>query len=343
MSDSLTRLPNSRRALVTAIGVVLMIVVVVVAAVISAATTNTEDGQESGTTTRERSATSTTTGTAPPTSSDSTADNSTTTTIVVQHIALPAGTREFATARSDRATVRVRSTPPARWDHSLSPVVSPTDLEPPRSGQDMTREPLPNESLPIAGRAVTEQGWVFDNPTAFDPPQPLVFGIVERQGRWLEVQLPVRPNGTTGWIHDSAVVVASTTVSIQVSLTERRLRVLDQDAVLLDVPAGIGRPTTPTPTGTFTVTDTVPSANPTGGYGPVALALDGYSEALDRFGSENGSDGPDSNVPVLAIHGTNRPASVGQAQSNGCPRLLNDDVLRLADLAPAGTPVRIWP
>ncbi|MEI2699563.1 MAG: L,D-transpeptidase [Microthrixaceae bacterium] len=267
----------------------------------------------------------------------------TTTTIVVQHVELPAGTREYATARPDRSTIRVRRTPPARWDRSLSPVVTPTGAEPPRSGKDQTREALPNESVPITGRRVTEQGWVFDNPGGYEPPQPLRFGVVQRQGRWLEVQLPVRPNGTTGWIHDSVVEVASTTLSIQISLTERRLRLIDQGAVLLDAPVGIGRPSTPTPTGRFTVTDVVPSANPAGGYGPVALALDGYSEALDRFGTGTGSTGPDSGVPVLAVHGTNRPASVGQAQSNGCPRLLNDDIVRLAALAPAGTPVQIWP
>lgn len=109
------------------------------------------------------------------------------------------------------------------------------------------------------------------------------------------------------------------------------------------VPAGVGRPATPTPTGTFTVTDVVPSTDPAGGYGPVALALDGYSEVMDAFPGENAVASPDATAPVLAIHGTNRPASVGAAQSNGCPRLFNDDVVELARLVPAGTPVQIWP
>jgi lipoprotein-anchoring transpeptidase ErfK/SrfK len=46
---------------------------------------------------------------------------------------------------------------------------------------------------------------------------------------------------------------------------------------------------------------------------------------------------------VLAIHGTNRPDSIGKAASNGCPRLFNEDILKLAALVPAGTPVQIWP
>jgi lipoprotein-anchoring transpeptidase ErfK/SrfK len=275
--------------------------------------------------------------------STTTSASTTTTSVVVEQIVLPAGTREVATVLPELGEVVVRRTPPVGWDRRLTPVVTPSGPEPPRSALDRERVALPNEQQAIVGRAVTPKGWVFTNPTSYTPPQPLVFGVVQRQGDWLEVQLPVRPNGTTGWIRSSRVTLSSTTMSVQVSLSERRLRVVDTGAVLLDVPAGIGRPATPTPTGTFTVTDVVPSANPAGGYGPVALALDGYSEVMDSFAGESGEDAPDATVPVLAVHGTNRPESVGQAQSNGCPRLYNDDMLRLAAMVPAGTPVQIWP
>jgi hypothetical protein len=283
-----------------------------------------------------------TTATTPP-STTTTTRPTTTTTIVVVRLTLPAGTSEVATAEPGVAEVAVRRTPPRGWDRSLTPVVTSVDPVPPRSGQDLGRVPLPSEVQSITGRAVSPTGWVFSNPTAYDPPQPLVFGVVERQGAWLEVRLPVRPNGTTGWVRSDDLQVSSTTRSVHVSLSERRLRVLDAGAVLMDVPAGVGRPSTPTPTGSFTVTDIVPSADPGGGYGPVALALDGYSEVMDSFAGENGGDAPDATVPVLAIHGTNRPGSVGAAQSNGCPRLYNDDVVELAALVPAGTPVQIWP
>jgi lipoprotein-anchoring transpeptidase ErfK/SrfK len=275
--------------------------------------------------------------------STTTSTSTTTTSVVVEQIMLPAGTREVATVLPELGEVVVRRTPPVGWDRRLTPVVTPSGPEPPRSALDRDRVALPNEQQAIVGRAVTPKGWVFANPTSYRPPQPLVFGVVQRQGDWLEVQLPVRPNGTTGWIRSSRVTLSSTTMSVQVSLSERRLRVVDAGAVLVDVPAGIGRPATPTPTGTFTVTDVVPSANPAGGYGPVALALDGYSEVMDSFAGESGEDAPDATVPVLAVHGTNRPESVGQAQSNGCPRLYNGDMLRVAAMVPAGTPVQIWP
>jgi lipoprotein-anchoring transpeptidase ErfK/SrfK len=269
--------------------------------------------------------------------------STTTTALVVERRTLPTGTHELATARPDVALVEVRAEPPSGWDRSLTPVVSSADPSPPRSGLDVRRVTLPSAEEPIVGRSVTAVGWEFTNPGAYRPPQPLVFGVVERQGEWLRVQLPVRPNGTTGWLRAEDVVVTSTSRSIQVSLSERRLRVLDGGVELMDVPAGIGRSATPTPTGTFTVTDLVPSTNPAGGYGPVALALDGYSEVMDAFPGENDGDSPDSVAPVLAVHGTNRPSSVGADRSNGCPRLHNADVLRLAELTPAGTPVQIWP
>lgn len=264
-------------------------------------------------------------------------------TPAIRHEPLSAGSREVAHVRPDVARLEVRAAAPTGWDATLSPVVTPSDPAPDRTGQDVGREPIPSPAIPVNGRETTPDGWILANPSTYEPPQPLVLGVVERQGDWVQVQVPVRPNGTSGWVRLADVELTATTRSIVVSLSQPSLRVLDGDRVLMDVPAAIGRAATPTPTGTFTVTDLVPSTDPTGPYGPVALALDGHSEALDAFPSDNAGNAPDAVAPVLAIHGTNRPASVGQAASNGCPRLLNDQILELAQLAPAGTPVHIWP
>lgn len=43
-----------------------------------------------------------------------------------------------------------------------------------------------------------------------------------------------------------------------------------------------------------------------------------------------------------AIHGTNAPASIGQSVSHGCVRLLNEDIARLFEIVPVGTPVYIY-
>jgi len=41
------------------------------------------------------------------------------------------------------------------------------------------------------------------------------------------------------------------------------------------------------------------------------------------------------------IHGTNNEASIGTAASHGCVRMRNDDVIRIYDIVPLGTRVKI--
>jgi hypothetical protein len=43
-----------------------------------------------------------------------------------------------------------------------------------------------------------------------------------------------------------------------------------------------------------------------------------------------------------ALHGTNKPETVGRSVSHGCVRLRNEDVARLFELVPVGTPVYIY-
>jgi len=43
-----------------------------------------------------------------------------------------------------------------------------------------------------------------------------------------------------------------------------------------------------------------------------------------------------------AIHGTNKPETVGRSVSHGCIRLRNEDVARLHDMVPIGTPVFVY-
>lgn len=43
-----------------------------------------------------------------------------------------------------------------------------------------------------------------------------------------------------------------------------------------------------------------------------------------------------------ALHGTNKPESIGQAVSHGCVRLRNEDIEKLYEMVPVGTPVYIY-
>ena len=44
----------------------------------------------------------------------------------------------------------------------------------------------------------------------------------------------------------------------------------------------------------------------------------------------------------LRIHGTNDPRTIGRAVSNGCARLVNDQVTKLYDMVPLGTKVVLY-
>jgi lipoprotein-anchoring transpeptidase ErfK/SrfK len=173
-------------------------------------------------------------------------------------------------------------------------------------------------------------GYEFDNPTYFG--NPLVFDVVEDHGDWLKVLVPARPNHTVGWVRASDVELSSTTYRMALSLTDRHLVVYDGDRVVVETDVVIGTDATPTPTGRFYLNEKIRRSDPAGAYGPWILSTNGYSEAPDLF---------DGGLPVIAFHGTNQPGLIGSRASNGCVRMPNDVVARLADLLPAGTPVDI--
>lgn len=151
--------------------------------------------------------------------------------------------------------------------------------------------------------------------------------------QWIQIMLPFRAGQETGWIKAGDVTVSSTDTVINVYLDEKELEVVQGDSVTLTTKVAIGKPETPTPLGIYSITDPVDlTYSPGGVYGPYALGISGYQGALESF---NGGD------PQLALHGTNRPSSIGQAASNGCVRMPNDVVLQVADIAALGTPVVI--
>ncbi len=163
---------------------------------------------------------------------------------------------------------------------------------------------------------------------------PLVFEVRSQQGGWVEVSLPVRPNGTTGWIAAGTVALSRNRFRIEVDVSDHHLLVHDADQVVVDTPVGIGTGATPTPIGSFYLIELLAPADPSGLYGPYAFGLSGYSETLASF---NGGEG------VIGIHGTNDPTSIGRDSSHGCIRVPNDTITYMASILPLGTPVVITP
>jgi len=173
--------------------------------------------------------------------------------------------------------------------------------------------------------------FAITNPTYFG--NPLALMIVDRSAddRWLKVQIPVRPNGTEAWIRVEDAEITSHRYRAQVDLTARAVTVWDGPEVVVETTAVIGKASTPTPLGSFFVNDLVEKWDASA-YGPHILSLSGFSEVMDTFGG---------GIPVIAIHGTNRPELMGGAHSNGCIRIPNDVIEVLAETVPIGTPVDI--
>lgn len=166
---------------------------------------------------------------------------------------------------------------------------------------------------------------------------PTVFAVLaERLGSdcapdWYRVQLPVRPNGSTGWVRAADVELAPVTTRIVVDLSERRVTLYDRGREVLSARAAIGSSRTPTPTGRYYVNQRLVPADPSGPFGPGAIGISAFSDVLTGWAQ----GGP------IAIHGTNRPDLIGQAVSNGCVRVRNDLLRRLFDRTLAGTPVTV--
>jgi len=106
--------------------------------------------------------------------------------------------------------------------------------------------------------------------------------------------------------------------SITINVAARRLTLFKDGKVFKSYPVAVGKPSTSTPKGNFTIINK--AVNPGGPFGARWLGL-----------SKKG----------YGIHGTNNPSSIGKAVSNGCIRLHNANVIEVFNLVSIGTPVRI--
>lgn len=148
---------------------------------------------------------------------------------------------------------------------------------------------------------------------------------------WVEVRLPRRPNGSTGWVPREALG-GWHVVRTQLVVNRRRFRatLYRSGRRIWSARIGVGKRGTPTPSGRFYAREKL-YPDPRGFYGPVAIGTSGYAPGL--------TDWPKGGV--VGIHGTSLPGLLPGRVSNGCVRVRNDAIRRLARLMPLGTPVRI--
>lgn len=173
---------------------------------------------------------------------------------------------------------------------------------------------------------------VLNNPDASGA--PLLFVVRNSSGDWLQVELPVRPNGSLGWVSRHDVDLTQHTYRIVVQLAAHTMTVSHGSTVIDREPVGIGTRDTPTPGGSYYTTSLIRPPDPNGFYGPYVYTLSGFSDVLQHFAGGEG---------VIGIHGTSEPQLIGKSVSHGCIRMSNAGITKLAGLLPLGVPVDIRP
>jgi lipoprotein-anchoring transpeptidase ErfK/SrfK len=146
---------------------------------------------------------------------------------------------------------------------------------------------------------------------------------------WLRIRIPMRPNGRTGWVgidNLSQLYVVRTRLVINRSTT--RATLYKEGRRIWQAPVGVGKPATPTPTGSFWVRELLKGDGKL--YGSWAFGTSAYASI---------SDWP--NGGVVGIHGTDQPELIPGHPSHGCVRVRNVNINRLRLLMPIGTPIQI--
>ena len=159
-----------------------------------------------------------------------------------------------------------------------------------------------------------------------------VFVVLEQQGDWFKVELPMRPNGRIGFVRTSDVTLYQHDYSMVVSLSAHTLTLYKSGAEVMRETVAVGSAKYPTPTGSFFLRELARPRNPKGAYGPWAFGLSAYSNVLQTFGRGDGQ---------IGIHGTNEPTKLGQSVSHGCIRMSNQAITKLAQTLPQGVPLQI--
>ncbi|HEX9314983.1 MAG TPA: L,D-transpeptidase [Actinomycetota bacterium] len=148
---------------------------------------------------------------------------------------------------------------------------------------------------------------------------------------WYRVEVPVKPNGSTGWIQASSVSTRAVTYYIRVHQSQFKLDLFNNGALQRSFTVAVGAPSTPTPNGNFFVWAT--QAWNSAPYAVGIFALSGFSPVLDNWPG-GGRAG---------IHGWQDTSILGTQASHGCVRLGPADFGQLMHAIPLGTPVEITP
>ncbi|HKF48916.1 MAG TPA: L,D-transpeptidase [Terracidiphilus sp.] len=118
---------------------------------------------------------------------------------------------------------------------------------------------------------------------------------------------------------------------IVISLEDRKLALIEDGQVTKVYPVAVGKPSTPSPVGTFTIERRV--ANP-------VYHHDGKT-VQPGPGNPVGTRWMGLSIKGYGIHGTNAPKSIGNAASHGCIRMARPDLEELFAMVSVGDTVEL--
>ena len=118
---------------------------------------------------------------------------------------------------------------------------------------------------------------------------------------------------------------------IVISIPDKKLVLLEDGDIKKIYPIAVGKPSTPSPVGTFQIANRV--VNPTW-FGPKGAVPPGKANPLGTRWMGIGYKG-------YGIHGTNAPKSIGRAASHGCIRMRTKDAEELFKLVAVGDEVQL--
>ncbi len=149
---------------------------------------------------------------------------------------------------------------------------------------------------------------------------------------WVNVRIPMRPNGVTGWVPRERIGrYHLVTTMLRINRRRKRATLERRGRRIWSARVGVGKAATPTPSGRFYARDRLRASDRSGIYGPVAIGTSAFAPNL--------SDWPRGGI--VGIHGTNQPNLIPGNVSHGCIRVRNADIVRLAAKMPLGTPIKI--
>lgn len=210
-------------------------------------------------------------------------------------------------------------------------------------------------SRAIASKAPKEQGYpksyIGQMQTYYAEYEDTLVHVGRRFGLGFVEMRAANPN-LDPWIPGSGAKIIVPTMhllpdsaprdSIVINLAEMRMYIYGKKgAEPITYPIGIGRDGLETPVGTTRIMRKM--ANPTWYPTERMRREDPKLPAFVPPGPENpmGTHALYLGIPMLAVHGTNKPYGIGRRVSSGCIRMFPEDITKVFDMTPISTKVTI--